>query len=107
MKEIAITQEQVPSNRGYPGDLYSQLAARATRETFEDALHGALTAEGVELVACAGFMRLMTPSFVVRWDERMINIHPSLLPLFKGTHTHRQALAAGVAEIASCITDQT
>lgn len=75
--------------------------AYATREGFEDSLQGVLEAEGVELVACAGFMRLMTPGFVVRWAGRMINIHPSLLPLYPGLNTHARALADGV-RIAGC-----
>ena len=50
----------------------------------------------VDIVACAGFMRLMTPAFVERWRDRMLNIHPSLLPAFKGLDTHARALAAGV-----------
>lgn len=75
--------------------------AYATREAFEDALHAVLEAEGVELVACAGFMRLMTPGFVARWAGRMINIHPSLLPLYPGLDTHARALADGV-RIAGC-----
>lgn len=67
-----------------------------TREAFEDALHGALIDQGVELVCLAGFMRLLTPGFVHRWTGRMINIHPSLLPSFKGVDTHQRALDAGV-----------
>lgn len=75
--------------------------AYATREAFEDALHAVLEGQSVELVACAGFMRLMTPGFVARWDGRMINIHPSLLPLYPGLHTHARAIADGV-RIAGC-----
>lgn len=75
--------------------------AHATRASFESALQDALDAANVELVALAGFMRLMTPAFVRHWRDRMINIHPSLLPSFKGLHTHEQALAAGV-RIAGC-----
>jgi phosphoribosylglycinamide formyltransferase-1 len=75
--------------------------AYATREAFEDALHAVLVGEGVELVACAGFMRLMTAGFVDRWAGRMINIHPSLLPLYPGLNTHARALADGV-RIAGC-----
>jgi phosphoribosylglycinamide formyltransferase-1 len=73
----------------------------ATRAAFEAVLQNALEAAGAELVALAGFMRMMTPQFVERWRNRMINIHPSLLPSFKGLHTHEQALAAGV-RITGC-----
>jgi len=73
----------------------------ASRAAFEGELDAALTSFGVELVACAGFMRLMTPGFVERWRNRMLNIHPSLLPAFPGLHTHERALAAGV-RITGC-----
>jgi len=66
------------------------------RETFERALDALLAAHRIDLVCLAGFMRLLTPWFITRWSGRMLNIHPSLLPQFKGLHTHRRALAAGV-----------
>ncbi len=67
-----------------------------SREAFEEMLHETLLVMQAELVACAGFMRIMTAEFVQRWEGRMLNIHPSLLPLFKGLHTHRRVLEAGV-----------
>lgn len=67
-----------------------------TRETFEQALDEALRNAEVDLVCLAGFMRLLTPWFVTRWQGRMVNIHPSLLPAFPGLHTHKRALEAGV-----------
>ncbi len=70
--------------------------AFADRETFEAGLTRALEAAGVELLCLAGFMRVVTPGFVRHWQGRMINIHPSLLPLFPGLDTHARALAAGV-----------
>ena len=66
------------------------------REPFEDALHAALSGRSVELVCLAGFMRLLTDNFVGKWRDRLINIHPSILPAFKGLHTHERAIEAGV-----------
>lgn len=66
------------------------------REAFEAALDEVLRAHAVELVALAGFMRVLTEAFVARWQARMVNIHPSLLPSFPGLDTHARALAAGV-----------
>lgn len=68
------------------------------REAFERALDEVLRVNQVELVALAGFMRVLTPWFVTRWQGRLLNIHPSLLPEFRGTHTHARALEAGIAE---------
>ena len=72
-----------------------------SREAFDDAMHQALVEAGTELIALAGFMRLQTAGFVEKWRGRQLNIHPSLLPLFKGLHPHRQALDAGV-KISGC-----
>jgi phosphoribosylglycinamide formyltransferase-1 len=66
------------------------------REAFERALHGELQSHQVDIVCLAGFMRLLTPWFVQQWAGRMLNIHPSLLPSFKGLHTHEAAIRAGV-----------
>jgi phosphoribosylglycinamide formyltransferase-1 len=69
---------------------------QTSREGFDAALHEKLTGGKIELVACAGFMRIMTAEFVDKWRDRMINIHPSLLPSYKGLDTHTRALADGV-----------
>ncbi|GAB6051432.1 phosphoribosylglycinamide formyltransferase [Magnetospira thiophila] len=66
------------------------------RQPFEQALHQTLLDHGVEFVCLAGFMRLLTDGFVNQWHDRLINIHPSLLPAFRGAHAHRDVLAAGV-----------
>lgn len=66
------------------------------RPAFERAIDEALAAHGIDLVCLAGFMRVLTPWFVERWAGRMLNIHPSLLPAFRGLHTHARALEAGV-----------
>ncbi len=72
-----------------------------SREIFDDAMDVALKAAGTEIVALAGFMRLLSPRFVESWRGRMINIHPSLLPAYKGLHTHRRAIEAG-EKFAGC-----
>lgn len=71
------------------------------RAAFEDAVHDCLTEHKVQLVCLAGFMRLLGADFVGRWKDRMINIHPSLLPSYKGLHTHARALEDGV-RFAGC-----
>jgi phosphoribosylglycinamide formyltransferase-1 len=68
----------------------------ASRETFEHELQRALEANRVDIVCCAGFMRLMTPWILLRWSNRMLNVHPALLPSYKGLNTHARALADGV-----------
>jgi phosphoribosylglycinamide formyltransferase-1 len=73
----------------------------ASREAFDAALDAALKRAGAEIVCLAGFMRLLTPAFVERWRDRMLNIHPSLLPAFPGLDTHARALQAGV-RFAGC-----
>ncbi|MEQ9643697.1 MAG: phosphoribosylglycinamide formyltransferase, partial [Alphaproteobacteria bacterium] len=75
--------------------------AYADRESFEAALHERLSESKVELICLAGFMRLLTAGFVDRWRDRILNIHPSLLPAFKGLHVHERALEAGV-RITGC-----
>jgi phosphoribosylglycinamide formyltransferase-1 len=66
------------------------------RAAFEAAVNEALDRAGTELICLAGFMRLLTAAFVERWRDRLINIHPSLLPAYKGLDTHARALADGV-----------
>jgi phosphoribosylglycinamide formyltransferase-1 len=101
--EIAL----VISNRADAGGLARAAAAGiatkviphkefASREAFDAALDAALRQAGVGLVCLAGFMRLLTAGFSQGWHDRLINIHPSLLPSFKGLDSHAQALAAGV-----------
>ena len=68
----------------------------ATREAFDAALAAEIDRFAPRLVALAGFMRLLTPDFVERYRDRLLNIHPSLLPAFPGLNTHERALAAGV-----------
>lgn len=66
-----------------------------SREAFDQAMDEKLADAEVEFVALAGFMRLLSTTFVEKWRGRMINIHPSLLPAYKGLHTHRRAIEAG------------
>jgi phosphoribosylglycinamide formyltransferase-1 len=72
-----------------------------SREIFDNAMDVALKAAKVEIVALAGFMRLLSPRFTESWRGKMINIHPSLLPAYKGLHTHKRAIEAG-EKFAGC-----
>ncbi|MDA9019635.1 phosphoribosylglycinamide formyltransferase [Flavimaricola sp.] len=68
------------------------------RAAFEQAVDKVLRQARADLICLAGFMRILTPGFIAGWEGRMLNIHPSLLPLYKGLHTHERALQAGDAE---------
>lgn len=70
----------------------------ATRNAFEAAMQKALDEARVELICCAGFMRLLTGEFVTHWHDRLLNIHPSLLPAYRGLDTHARALADGATQ---------
>lgn len=71
---------------------------KGDRAAFEAALSEPLEAARPDILCLAGFMRVLTPDFVERWAGRMLNIHPSLLPKYKGLHTHARAIEAGDAE---------
>ena len=75
--------------------------AYAERSAFDDALHAALLSRKVDLVCLAGFMRLLTEAFVDRWRDRLVNIHPSLLPAFRGLRVHERVIAYG-ARFSGC-----
>jgi formyltetrahydrofolate-dependent phosphoribosylglycinamide formyltransferase len=77
------------------------------REAHEKALDAALREAGVQAVAMAGYMRVLTPWFIDAWAGRMINIHPSLLPLYPGLNTHARAIAAGDAEAGCTVHEVT
>ncbi|HKX76955.1 MAG TPA: phosphoribosylglycinamide formyltransferase [Novosphingobium sp.] len=99
--EIAL----VASNKADAGGLrlaeaegvptFSHSHSGMTREDHDRIMHQAIVASGAEYVALAGYMRILTPGFVAKWEGRMLNVHPSLLPKYRGLHTHDQAIAAG------------
>ena len=88
---------------GVPALAIDHKAYGKDREAFERAMDAALTEAGTEIIALAGFMRVLTPWFVNKWQGRMINIHPSLLPKYKGLDTHQRALDAGDAEAGATV----
>ncbi|KAB7785553.1 phosphoribosylglycinamide formyltransferase [Methylorubrum populi] len=101
--EIVLVLSNRPDAAGLDRARAAGIPARAIdhkafpdRAGFDAALQAELEGAGIELIVLAGFMRILTDAFVEAWAGRMINIHPSLLPLFKGTHTHERALEAGV-----------
>ncbi len=101
--EIAVVISNRPDAHGLARAQAANIPTRAIdhrtfadRAGFDAALDAALVEEQVDLVCLAGFMRLLTAGFTQKWSGRMINIHPALLPSFKGLHTHERALAEGV-----------
>ena len=104
--EIALVIANVPDAGGLDAARAEGVNAIAVeskpfgkdRQAHEQAMDTALREAGVQVVCLAGFMRLLTPWFVDAWSGRMLNIHPSLLPDFKGLHTHARAIAAGMEE---------
>lgn len=82
--------------QGIHTDVVSHKEFNKDREAFEKALHEKIEATGAKLVCLAGFMRILTPWFVNKWEDRLVNIHPSLLPSFPGIHVHEKAIEYGV-----------
>ncbi len=104
--EIALVLSNVPGAGGLAiaeaeGIATATVDSKAfprDREGFERAMQAVLEAQRIDIVCLAGFMRILTPWFVGRWEGRMINIHPALLPAYKGLDTHARALADGATE---------
>lgn len=92
---------ETAADEGIPTAAIDHKTFGKDREAFERAMNEYLETAGVEIIALAGFMRVLTPWFVNTWEGRMINIHPSLLPKYKGLDTHQRAIDAGDAE-AGC-----
>jgi phosphoribosylglycinamide formyltransferase 1 len=101
--EIALVVSNVPDAGGLATARAAGIATEIVdhtqfgkdRAAFERALQAALDMHRIDIVCLAGFMRLLTPAFVGQWQNRMLNIHPALLPAFKGLDTHKRALDAG------------
>ena len=92
---------ETAADEGIPTAAIDHKTFGKDREAFERAMNEHLETAGVEIIALAGFMRVLTPWFANTWEGRMINIHPSLLPKYKGLDTHQRAIDAGDAE-AGC-----
>ncbi len=84
------------ADQGIATAVVDHKAFKKDREAFERAIHAELKKAHADVVCLAGFMRLLTPWFIGQWHNLLINIHPSLLPCFKGLNTHQRALDAGV-----------
>ena len=103
--EIVLVISNVPDAAGLNRARQSGIPAATidhrryeTKAAFEDAVDASLRQAGIDLICLAGFMRLLSAKFVEAWRDRILNIHPSLLPLFPGLNTHARALAAGAKE---------
>jgi phosphoribosylglycinamide formyltransferase 1 len=103
--EVVCVVSNRPGARGLEYARSQNIAAQSidhknyqTREEFDSAVNDYLQSQNLDIIVCAGFMRIMTPVLIKPWEGRMINIHPSLLPLYRGLHTHERAIAAGDKE---------
>ncbi len=85
------------ADMGIPTAVVDHRPFKGDREAFEADLHKALLIANPDIICLAGFMRILTPDFIAKWEGKMLNIHPSILPLFTGLHTHQRALDAGMA----------
>jgi formyltetrahydrofolate-dependent phosphoribosylglycinamide formyltransferase len=105
--EIVLVVSNVPEARGLVLakrlgiPTWTRSHKGLAREEFDALVDGELRRRGVHLIALAGYMRLLSPEFIVKWEGRILNVHPSLLPLYKGLDTHRRAILAGDQE-AGC-----
>ncbi|HZG08484.1 MAG TPA: phosphoribosylglycinamide formyltransferase [Allosphingosinicella sp.] len=99
--DLAFVGSNVPEARGLVVarrlgvPIWAQSHKGMAREAFDQLIDSELRRHGVEVVALAGYMRLLSAEFIRRWEGSILNIHPSLLPLYKGVDTHRRALRAG------------
>ena len=98
---VASDKSDAPGLAWAASNGIATFAAPSGKSEREAAIDAALREAGVQTIALAGYMRLLSDDFVARWRGRIVNIHPSLLPLYKGLDTHARALAAGDAE-AGC-----
>ncbi len=92
---------------GIPTAVVDHRPFRGDRQAFEIALQAELEKVGPDIVCLAGFMRILTEAFTSRWSGRMLNIHPSLLPKYRGLHTHQRAIDAGDAEAGCTVHEVT
>jgi phosphoribosylglycinamide formyltransferase 1 len=105
--EIALVASNNPESAGLNLAAAEGIQAFAhphkgmTREAHDAIMHDAVVAAQTDYIALAGYMRILSSEFVLKWEGRMLNIHPSLLPAYKGLHTHERAIAAGDA-VAGC-----
>lgn len=88
---------------GVPSFAIDHRPFKGDRAAFEDALYARLAEAEPDILCLAGFMRILTPGFVSRFEGRMLNIHPSLLPKYPGLHTHQRAIDAGDGEAGATV----
>ncbi|SFI73257.1 phosphoribosylglycinamide formyltransferase [Celeribacter neptunius] len=92
---------------GVPTEVIDHRNFKGDREAFEEALISAIDPYQPDVIAMAGFMRILTPKFITHYAGKMLNIHPSLLPKYKGLHTHQRAIEAGDAEAGCSVHEVT